>query len=275
MPFGDARRRPAFGEGMTPSLAVLKFGGSVLRDVGSVPVVVREVRRGLESHGRVIAVVSAMLSQTDTLDRAAHARCAHPSPDTLAFYLGLGELMAVGEVTLGLQSAGIPATARMPWDVHLLTTGEPMHANPVAVARYAFESAFAEHPVVVFPGFVGHGHDGTAHVLGRGGSDLTAIFLAAELAADRCVLFKSPPGVYEWDPKRAGQAPRRYERISWDDAASLGGRVLHPEHVAYARSRSLSIEITGPGDTFPPTVLGPGPSQLAPAAVRSKRGSRE
>jgi len=257
---------------MKPSLAVLKFGGSVLRDAGSIPAVVREVRRGLDSHGRVIAVVSAMLSQTDFLERTAHARCAHPNPDTLAFYLGLGELQAVGELTLGLQNEGIRATARMPWDVRLLSSGDPLDATPVAVAQYAFDTAFADHSVVVFPGFIGRGHNGTAHVFGRGGSDLTAMFLAAELGADRCVLFKSPPGIYEWDPQRAGSRPRRYARISWDDAASLGARVLHPQHVAYARSRSLSIEITGPGDAAPATVLGPGASQFE--STQAKRDAQ-
>lgn len=257
-------------------LVVLKFGGSVLADGKAILSAVQEISRHLSSHDRVVAVVSAFRNQTDALENTALALCPRPSPDALAFYMGLGEMRAAGELTLGLQGAGISATLRMPWDVWLLSSGSPLNAVPVAVTKHVFFDAFKEHRVVVFPGYIGRGRDGRSHLLGRGGSDLTAIFLAAELGADRCILLKDVPGILEWDPVRGGQPPRRYSRISWEDAARLGGRVLRQEHVEYARSRSVTFEVMALGASLSTTV-GPEMSEFDPPGKleQSEQGPRE
>jgi homoserine dehydrogenase len=261
---------------MTPrSLAILKFGGSVLADTRSIPAVVDEISRHLALNDRVVAVVSAFKNQTDALQSTALGLCPSPEPDALAFYMGMGEMRAAGELALGLQGAGIAATLRMPWDVAFLSDGPPLEATPVAVSRKAFLDALEEHRVVVFPGFVGRGRDGCPHLLGRGGSDLTAIFLAAELGAGHCILVKDAPGIFEWDPAREGRRPRRYARISWDDASRLLGRVLAPAHVEYARSRSVTIEVKSLGASTS-TAVGPVASEFDPGeAEHSGRGSRE
>lgn len=243
------------------SLLVLKFGGSVLSDSRSIASAVGEISRHLSGHDRIIAVVSAFKNQTDTLQETARALCAQPAPDALAFYVGLGEMRSVGELTLGLQGAGIRATLRMPWDVWFLSNGSPLDAVPVAVSRQRFLDAFNEHQVVVFPGFIGRGADGRPHLLGRGGSDLTAIFLAAEFDAERCILLKDAPGIFEWDPAPMGPRPRRYSRMSWDDAVALGARMLKREHAEYARSRRVTIEVMAPGSSTS-TIVGPGATEL-------------
>ena len=254
---------PRFLESDMPfqSLVILKFGGSVLTGRGAIPAAVREVTGYLREYDRVIAVVSAFKDQTDALESTALALCTRPGEDALAFYLGLGELQSTGELTLGLQSAGIDATLRMPWDVSFVSSGSPLDAVPIAVSRQAFHDAFQEHRVVVFPGFLGRGGDGRPHVLGRGGSDLTAIFLAAELGARRCIMLKDVPGVFEWDPTLDGPRPRRYARISWDDAAQLGGGWLRPADVEYAHSRGLKVEVMTPGSPVS-TTIGPEASEF-------------
>ena len=259
-----------------PSLVVLKFGGSVLTGRDSIPFAVQEVSRQLGSHDRIVAVVSAFKGQTDALERAALSLCGLPSPEALAFYMGLGELWTVGELTLGLQAAGIRATVRLPSDVWLLSNGPTLEASPVAVSGQRFQEAFEDHSVVVFPGFIGRGRDGQPHLLGRGGSDLTAIFLAAELGAERCVLLKDAPGLYEWDPAPDGPRPRRYERLSWDDAIALGARMLKPAHADYARARSVVVEVMSPGSSCS-TVVGPDASRFAPPdeIEQSGHGTRE
>jgi hypothetical protein len=95
------------------TLLILKFGGSVLTNGGAIPSVVQEISRHLSSCDRVIVVVSAFRNQTDALERTALALCPSPGADVLAFYMGLGEMRAAGELTLGLQGAGIDATLRM------------------------------------------------------------------------------------------------------------------------------------------------------------------
>ncbi|HET6349952.1 MAG TPA: hypothetical protein VFH88_12800 [Candidatus Krumholzibacteria bacterium] len=245
-----------------PSLVVLKFGGSVLDGGQAIPLAVREISGHLQKQERVIAVVSAFKNHTDALEKRAQHLCERPAPDAYAFYVGLGELYAAGELTLGLQGSGIPATIRTPWDVWLFSGGAPLNAVPVALSRHRFFDAFRNHRVVVFPGFVGRGGDGRPHLLGRGGSDLTAIFLAAELGADRCVLLKDTAGIFEWDPARDGSPPRRYSKLSWEDAIVLGSPVLKPAHVEYARSRRVTIEVTAPGTSYS-TIVGDDASQFA------------
>ncbi len=154
----------------------------------------------------------------------------------------------------------------MPWDVAFLSVGDALDATPVEVSKGAFLEAFEEHRVVVFPGFLGRARDGQPQVLGRGGSDLTALFLAAELGADQCILLKSAAGLYEWDPLRPGPRPRRYTRISWDDAMNLGGRVLRPTDVEYARSRSVTFEVTSLA-TADSSAVGAETSEFAPPAI--------
>ncbi len=233
----------------------------MLADLTCIRQAVQEVSGHLSSYERVIAVVSAFKNQTDSLEQSAAELCQAPREDTLAFYMGLGELRSTAELTLGLQAGGIPATLLMPWDVSLVSDGPPLSATPVTVSRSAFAAAFENHPVVVFPGYVSRGHDGQPQVLGRGGSDLTAIFLAAELQADHCVLLKDTPGVFEWDPAREGPRPRRYSKIHWDDAFRVCGKILRPEHVEYARSRSVTIEITALGAGVS-TAVGPEASEF-------------
>ena len=260
----------------SPTLAVLKFGGSVLGDGRSIPFAVAEISRHLERHDRLVVVVSAFKNHTDALQTAALALCAQPTPETLAFYMGLGELRTSGELALGLQAAGITATLRMPWDVWFLSSGSPLEAVPVAVSRHRFLDAFNHHRVVVFPGFIGRSQDGRPQLLGRGGSDLTAIFLAAELGAERCVLLKDAPGLYEWDPAPVGPRPRRYSRLSWNDAIALDARMLKPAHAEYARSRSVIIEVMAPGMPVS-TIVGSDQSEFAPPdeSEQTQPGSRE
>ena len=247
------------------ALIVLKFGGSVLIDTGGILTAVNEIARFLNGHDRVLAVVSAFRGETDSLERTALALCADPAPETLAYYLGLGELRVAGELALGLQGAGITAAVRLPWDVSLVSSGSPLDAAPVSVSRQAFADAFATHRVVVFPGFIGRGEDGEPHVLGRGGSDLTAVYLASELGASRCVILKDTPGVFEQDPARAGWSARRYRTLSWDDAARLGGRVMPASTVAFARARKMTFEVTAIGEPRT-TVVGAEASQFDPPA---------
>lgn len=258
------------------SLAIIKFGSSVIADGGAIPAAVDELTRHVSSYERIVAVVSAFRGETDAQEKIALALCPDPAPDALAYFMGLGEMLASGKLNLGLQGAGISATLRMPWDVGFVSSGPPLDAVPVSVSKKAFLEAFRTHRVVVFPGYLGRGRDGQCHVLGRGGSDLTAIFLAAELGADRCILLKDAPGIFEWDPAEGGKRPRHYLKVSWEDAARLGGRVLRREHVEYARSRSVTIEVMAPGKSLSTTV-GPGASEFDPPAEheRSQRESRE
>jgi hypothetical protein len=177
---------------------VLKLGGSVLLDATRLRRAVHEIYRWRREGREVVAVVSAFAGRTDEiLDRcmrldpglepAGHRRL---SPFALAAALGAGEAESAAFLGAQLDRAGVPATVLSPGAVGLRADGDPLDATPREVDTGPIERALERDGVVVFPGFVALDAAGRAVTLGRGGSDLTALFLAHALAADRCRLIK-------------------------------------------------------------------------------------
>ena len=229
--------------------SVLKFGSSVLASPDALSTVVHTVYRHLRAGERVVAVVSALDGATDRLARLA--RSVHdpgsPAADRAhARLLATGELQSVALLGLALERAGLPATLLDAGSLQLRTRGTPLDAEPVSVDREALTQALDATGLVVVPGFVGRAADGSVSVLGRGGSDLTAVFLAAELGAD-CVLYKDVDGLYERDPKIPGPAPGRYARLSWADAQELDACIVQPRAIAEAARRRLRFRVAAPG----------------------------
>jgi homoserine dehydrogenase len=118
-------------------------------------------------------------------------------------------------------------------------------ANPISVDCAAVRRALAAAPVVVVPGFVGVDAHRQFTLLGRGGSDLTALFLAHQLGASRCRLIKDVDGLYDRDPalELPGPAARRYESLTWDGALELDGKIVQHKAVRFARDRGLEFEV--------------------------------
>lgn len=237
-------------------LVVLKLGGSVLRDPSDLSAAVHEVYRYVRRGARVLAVVSAFQGRTDGLARVAAALGADADPSDVARLLAVGEAESAAALVLALDRAGIPAEALEPRDVGPTCVGSPVDAEPIALDVAAFEAAFTHTSVVVFPGWVGRTAAGRPAVLGRGGSDLTALFAAHQLGAARCVLLKDVEALYERDPaaprEPGAPAPRRLVRASWDDACALaeaGAGILQPKAVSFAREHGLAFEVAGAGGT--------------------------
>lgn len=239
-------------------VTVLKFGGSVLRDEDDLRTAVHEVYRWLRTGGRVVAVVSAFEGTTDRLIRQAAGvdPAAHPVANPLL--LATGELTTAALVVLALQRAGVFATALSPAAAGLRTDGAGIDANPVSINTAAIERALEANSVVVIPGFVGVDDDQQFTLLGRGGSDLTALFVAHELQAARCRLIKDVDGLYERDPALPGPRPRRFDQIFWDDALQLSEGIVQHKALRFARERGLEFEVGAFGrDTATRVGLGP------------------
>ena len=224
--------------------AVLKFGSSVLRSAADLPWAVQEIYAHVRRGERVVAVVSAFAGRTDALyaTARAHGDCERA---TAALVAG-GELESAALLTLALDRAGVPARLLEPRAVALATRGTVLDSEPADVDATPFEAAFEAGAVVVFPGFCGVGEDGATTLLGRGGSDLTALFLAERLDA-RCVLVKDVDGLYERDPALPGPRPRRYARATWDEALRVGGKVVQPKALRAARLHGRTLEIRAVG----------------------------
>jgi homoserine dehydrogenase len=226
-------------------LTVLKFGGSVLRDESDLATAVAEIDRWLDD-GPVIAVVSAFDGTTDRLLSQARTYVPNAESDAAAtaLLLATGELTTAALLTLALHRAGHSATVLNPAAIDLRTDGRGTDANPISINTQAIRHALTRFPVIVIPGFIGVDDHRQFTLLGRGGSDLTALFLAHELAATRCRLIKDVDGLYNRDPAIASEAPaRRYETISWDGALRLDGRIIQHKAVRLARERGLCFEV--------------------------------
>lgn len=226
-------------------IAVVKFGGSVLADESSLWQVVHEVYALVRSGRRVVAVVSALKGQTDRLLAQARRVADSPEESGVALLAGTGESASAALLGLALDRAGVPAEVLDAAAIGLRTAGPALDAELAGVDEASLRRALTRVPVVVVPGFAGRDADGRVTLLGRGGSDLTAVFLAARLGAE-CRLVKDVSGIYEADPAstpRGTPWPRRFATLSWDEAARLGGKAVQPKAVRLAAQRGVELHI--------------------------------
>jgi len=229
-------------------ICVLKFGSSVLRSEADLPAVVHEIYAELRRGRRVLVVVSAFGSTTDQLLALANSQTPKPEPRVLAQLLATGESTSAALLTLALTRAGVRARSITPSSIGLVAQGDYLDAHPVDLETESIETEFEHAPVLVLPGFISSRADGELALLGRGGSDLSAIFVAGrlkELAPDtRCVLIKDVDGLFEWDPvNTTSNPPRRYARISYDDALVVTCDIVQHKAIRLARELGLSFEV--------------------------------
>ena len=242
---------------------ILKFGSSVLRTQDSLPLAVAEIYRHYRYGSRVIAVVSAFEGVTDGLLRDAKAAEEAPDPETLAALLSTGEISSAAHLVLALHRAGVPARMVDPRDIELTAAGERSNAQLSQLDTGRLDALLAETPVLVVPGFFARSAGGGLALLGRGGSDLTALYLAAELRAT-CILLKDVEGLYECDPATAVEAPRRFAQADYATALRCAGPLVQPKSIAFARERALTLDLARIGRSGR-TRIGEGPAVIAPS----------
>jgi homoserine dehydrogenase len=246
------------------NLTVLKFGGSVLAREHDLASAVHEIYRWVRAGQRVVAVVSALGKTTDKLLAQAHQYGSAPEPAALASLVATGELSSAALLGLALDRAGLPAEVLDAARISLRTSGPILDSEPVSVDIGAVLNALDRASVVVVPGFLGRDDAGRTTLLGRGGSDFTALFLAHALGAGRCRLVKDVKGLYERDPARPGPLARIFRSLSWDDALRLDGRIVQHKAVRWAKDRQLEFEVAALNGTEASSV-GPFNVRLGPA----------
>ena len=254
---------------MQRPLIVLKLGGSVLTDRDALRRAVHEIYRWHREGWRVIAVPSALAGVTDARLRAATDYSPRIRPHALAASLALGETQSAAELNLVLDRAGVPSVVLSPGAIGLRAAGPALDADPIDVNADRIRAAL-RHSVAIIPGFLGIDAAGATVTLGRGGSDLTALFLAHRLRADKCRLIKDVDGLYRHDPALPGPPPDRYTAITWADALRLDGSIVQHKAVAFALEHAISFEVTRINGVDP-TIVGPGPSRLEPPVAAPAR----
>lgn len=254
---------------------VLKFGSSVLRTPADLPRAVHEVFRFVRAGFGVVAVVSAFEGVTDRLLEQARALGADPPFDLgtegLATLAASGEREAAASLQIALARAGIPGSVLDPLSARLKVDGDGLEGSPVALNKHAFSRALDSGQVLVVPGFFGMNHQGSVSLLGRGGSDWTALFIAQRLGA-RCRLLKDTDGIYEWDPQNTRDAPRRFEYLNLEDALALRAAVVQERALRFALSHSRTFEVACVG-SISGTNVGPGSTRVSPSRGRETQRS--
>jgi homoserine dehydrogenase len=224
-------------------IVVLKFGSSVLAGPRDLPGAVDEVYRRLRPGSRVLAVASAFAGETDRLfERAASALGETAAPEAVAAYVATGEMQSAALLTGALLHAGIAARLVDPREIELRVADNSLEADPVSVNPNTLRGLWEEHTTLVLPGFFGIDSQGRMALLGRGGSDLSALYLAHTFKAD-CHLIKDVPGVFDRDPATDPGAARRYALIPWRVAAEVAGPLIQPKALQFAAQRRIPFSV--------------------------------
>lgn len=228
-------------------VVVLKFGSSVLRSPKDAPAVASEIYSHVRCGRKVVAVVSALAGQTDKLLSEARELGLDHDNELLPAYVVLGEEQAAALVAIACDRVGLDACGLSVQQLGIVAEGPSQHARPVALGNSNLQLALAEHEVVVVPGFGAVRSNGKVALLGRGGSDLTAVVLAAELGLERVRLVKDVDGLYDRDPASASGNPQRYRRASWETARQYGGALVQHDAIDLAQERQVEIEVAALG----------------------------
>jgi homoserine dehydrogenase len=250
-----------------PDVEVLKFGSSVLRSPRDLHVAVDEVYRRWRSGCRVLAVVSAFESVTDELMAQVAEVLGADCPEATAAYVATGEQRTAALLVGSLQKSGIPSRVIEPREIGLMAEGSFTESTPVRVDVAAIDQLWNAYPVLVLPGFYGIDSEGRTTLFGRGGSDLSALFLAAALRAE-CYLRKDVMGVYDADPA-SGTLAHRFSALSWERAIQVAGPLIQPKALHFAQAQALTFEVGRPNESTC-TRVGHTRDEWAPPASSSR-----
>ena len=239
------------------SLIVQKFGGSSVRDYAHLLRMARIVKSRVDEGDDVVVVLSAQGDTTDGLLQKAKEISESPSPRELDMLLSAGEQMSAALGAMTLRSIGVEAVSLCAWQIPIETDGTHGNAEIELIDTARIRKELAEGHVVVAAGFQGVDERGDVTTLGRGGSDTSAVALAAALKADELVIYTDVDGIFSSDPRICPNAVRR-TRISYDDMLLLarkGAQVLHDRSVAMAAERGVPIVVRSCGEKSEGSVV--------------------
>jgi len=239
------------------ALIVQKFGGTSVGNPERIRNVARRVARDREAGHQLIVVVSAMSGVTDSLIKLAREVAEEPPDRELDMLLATGEQTTIALTAMALQSLGVPAVSLTGAQAGIVTDGLHTRAKIANITPAGAKKHLQEGKVVIVAGFQGQTMEGHITTLGRGGSDLTAIALAAAVRADLCQIFTDVEGVYTADPRIVPDA-RKIEVISYDEMlemASSGSKVMQSRSVEFASKFGVVFEVRSSFNDQPGTLV--------------------
>lgn len=240
-------------------LIVQKYGGTSLADASKIQAAARRVTRLRQQGAQVVVVVSAQGDTTDDLIAAAVAVNPRGAAREMDACMAAGEQFSAGLMAMAIGALGVPAVSLTGWQAGIVTDDVYGNARIREIRQERIRRELEKGKIVVVAGFQGINSAGDITTLGRGGSDATAVALAAYLKADVCQIFTDVDGVYDRDPRRFPGATR-FGRLSYEKMLRLienGAQVLHDRSVELARDYGIEIEVLSAFTGAPGTIVGP------------------
>ena len=240
------------------SIIVQKYGGTSVADIGRIRAVAERVKRHHEKGERLCVVLSAMAGSTNQLvDWVTQLDPAGYDPAEHDMVVSTGEQVTIGLLAIALQTIGVPARSFTGWQAEIHTDGTHGKARIREILATRVRAAMDSGQVAIVAGFQGISPEGRVTTLGRGGSDTSAVALAAALDAERCDIFTDVDGVYTTDPRIVAKA-RKIGKITYEEMlemASLGAKVLQTRSVAVAMQHGVRVQVLSSFDDIPGTLV--------------------
>ena len=239
------------------SLIVQKFGGSSVKDAARVNNVAGIIADTYRAGNDVIVVLSAQGDTTDDLIEKALEINPNPSKREMDMLLSTGEQISVALCCMALERMGLPCVSLNAWQVGIHTRGHHSDARIKNIDTERIQTELDQHRIVIVTGFQGFNRRGDITTLGRGGSDTSAVALAAAFHADLCQIYTDVDGVYTTDPRIVPNA-RKLPEITYDEMlelASLGAQVLHNRSVELAKKYRINMEVVSSLERKPGTKI--------------------
>ncbi len=240
------------------ALVVHKYGGTSVADLDRIRAVAARIGRAVSRGDRVAVVVSAMAGTTnqlvDWVGAIGGPECDRAEYDVV---VASGEQVTSGLLALALQAIGVPARSLLGWQAPVETDAAHGRARIRAIVPQTLRACLDRGEVAVVAGFQGIGPSGRITTLGRGGSDTSAVALAAALGAERCDIFTDVDGVYTTDPRIVAKA-RKLERVTYEEMlemASQGAKVLQTRSVALAMQHGVRVQVLSSFNDEPGTLV--------------------
>ncbi|HVJ00829.1 MAG TPA: aspartate kinase, partial [Sphingomonas sp.] len=243
---------------------VMKFGGTSMAGIERIRNVAARVKREWDAGNQVAVVVSAMAGETDRLVNFCREASSLYDPREYDVVVASGEQITSGLLAMTLQAIGVPARSWLGWQLPVNTDGAFAKARIGDIETGPLLASMAAGEVAVIPGFQGL-HEGRITTLGRGGSDTSAVAVAAAVKADRCDIYTDVDGVYTTDPRIVPRA-RKLKKVTYEEMlelASVGAKVLQTRSVGLAMKEKVRVQVlssfTGENapmaDTLPGTMI--------------------
>jgi aspartate kinase len=241
---------PLSGQTLAPSSEfmariVLKFGGTSVGDTDRIKNVARKVKAEVVRGNEVAVVVSAMSGATNQLVKWVNEIAPLHDPREYDVVVATGEQVTIGLLAIALQQEGVKSRSWVGWQLPIRTDDAHAKARIVEIDTAGMARTMAAGEVPVVPGFQGISPEGRVTTLGRGGSDTSAVALAAALKADRCDIYTDVDGVYTTDPRIVDKA-RKIDRVTYEEMlemASLGSKVLQTRSVELAMNHHVRVQV--------------------------------